>query len=151
LIFHAADWTVLGRRDDSLAELISEITGIDQAYLSGRKNVQQASIGKRMSWMSNRKTTRVKDMAYCMLDILGIDMEIHYGEGRRAMDRLQEKIEQRTGAKKNSPSPSISHKAHPRRLYTGGEDEPPDLNSMLKFTGSYHTESEDVQGRLASR
>ncbi|KAH7251234.1 heterokaryon incompatibility protein-domain-containing protein [Fusarium tricinctum] len=64
LIFYAADWTVLGQRDDSLAELISEITGIDQAYISGRRSVQQASFSKRMSWLSGRRTTLVEDAAY---------------------------------------------------------------------------------------
>jgi hypothetical protein len=151
LIFHAADWTVLGRRDDSLAELISEITGIDQAYLSGRKNVQQASISKILSWMSNRKTSRVEDMVYCMLGILGIDMEIHYGEGRGAVDRLRGKIEQKMGAELNSLTPFTSHQAHPRQFYTEGKEEPPDSNSMLKSTEHYDTKSEDVQGRLTSK
>ncbi|CAJ0554667.1 Ff.00g131800.m01.CDS01 [Fusarium sp. VM40] len=106
LIFYAADWTVLGQRDDSLAELISEVTNIDQAYLSGRRDVQQASVSKRMSWMSNRRTTRAEDMVYCMLGILDIEMDIHYGEGKgEAMGRLIEEIEQKARDKKDSPKP----------------------------------------------
>ncbi|KAM0214176.1 hypothetical protein ACHAQI_003800 [Fusarium lateritium] len=114
LIFYAADWTILGRRDDSLAELISEITGIDQTYLSRRKDLQQASVGEKMSWMSNRKTTRVEDMAYCMLGILGIEMDVHYGQGKRAMGRLQKRIEEKTSTKMDHLSDSAIHKTDMR-------------------------------------
>ncbi|KAM0250769.1 hypothetical protein ACHAP5_001986 [Fusarium lateritium] len=132
VIFYAADWTVLGRRDDSLAGLISEITGIGQAYLSRRKDLQQASVGERMSWMSNRKTSRVEDMAYCMLGILGTEMGLHYGEGLQAMDRLQKKIEEKTGTKMDHPSASASHKTDLRH-YTVAKEGPLDTKSKATF------------------
>ncbi|KAI0480905.1 hypothetical protein GGR56DRAFT_628085 [Xylariaceae sp. FL0804] len=45
-----------------------------------------------MSWASNRQTTRVEDMAYCLLGIFDINMPLLYGEGKKAFIRLQEEI-----------------------------------------------------------
>ena len=45
-----------------------------------------------MSWVSRRSTTRVEDMAYCMLGILSINLPLLYGEGERAFLRLQEEL-----------------------------------------------------------
>ncbi|KAF4626847.1 hypothetical protein G7Y89_g11310 [Cudoniella acicularis] len=51
-----------------------------------------ASIAERMSWAANRHTTRVEDIAYCLLGVFDIHMPLLYGEGRRAFTRLQEEI-----------------------------------------------------------
>ena len=40
-------------------------------------------------WVSNRKTTRVEDIAYCLIGLLGIPLSIAYGEGHMAFRRLQ--------------------------------------------------------------
>lgn len=45
-----------------------------------------------MSWLSRRQTTRVEDMAYCMLDLCEVNMPLLYGEGKRAFMRLQHEI-----------------------------------------------------------
>ena len=50
-----------------------------------------------MSWASQRKTTRVEDMAYCLLGIFDVHMSLVYGERHRAFSRLQEAILQDTG------------------------------------------------------
>jgi hypothetical protein len=68
------------------------ITGINLDFLDGSLPIWQASVAKRMSWMSKRLTTRVEDMAYCMLGIFDINMPLLYGEGSRAFLRLQEEI-----------------------------------------------------------
>jgi hypothetical protein len=39
-----------------------------------------------------RETTRVEDLAYCLMGIFGINMPMLYGEGERAFTRLQEEI-----------------------------------------------------------
>ncbi|UPL02655.1 hypothetical protein LCI18_013589 [Fusarium solani-melongenae] len=96
LTFYAADWTRIGRKDESLAELITEVTGIDWVFLKGLKQVNRACIAKRMSWLAKRKTTRVEDMAYCVLGIFDINMPLLYGEGRKAFTRLQEEIIKKT-------------------------------------------------------
>ncbi|KAM6516416.1 hypothetical protein FALCPG4_014599 [Fusarium falciforme] len=96
LTFYAADWTRIGRKDESLAELITEVTGIDRVFLNGRKQANRACIAKRMSWLAKRTTTRVEDMAYCVLGIFDINMPLLYGEGPKAFTRLQEEIIKKT-------------------------------------------------------
>jgi hypothetical protein len=78
-----------------LSEDISSITPIDKEYLTRNSRIQplsQASIAKRMSWASRRKTTRTEDLAYCLLGIFDISMPLLYGEGDKAFLRLQEEI-----------------------------------------------------------
>jgi hypothetical protein len=98
--FYDQDWCEIGSKLDH-AELISEITRIDvkALCLAGETHgdftdVTLASfcVAKRMSWASNRKTTRVEDMAYCLLGIFKVNMPLLYGEGERAFIRLQEEI-----------------------------------------------------------
>jgi hypothetical protein len=93
LHFYSSEWRLLGTRD-SRQVLISDITGIDKAYLwSGpRRSLHTASVARRMSWMSARTTTRVEDLAYCLLGIFNINMALLYGEGNKAFMRLQEEI-----------------------------------------------------------
>jgi len=45
-----------------------------------------------MSWLAKRETTRIEDMAYCMLGLFDINMPLLYGEGAKAFLRLQEEI-----------------------------------------------------------
>ncbi|KAF5677448.1 hypothetical protein FCIRC_6720 [Fusarium circinatum] len=107
VVFYAADWSRIGTRS-GLACDIAEATGIGIEYLrshlkTGSTTQQdwshirspkchEASIAERMSWLSRRETTRIEDMAYCMLGIFGIHMPLIYGEGHRAFFRLQEEI-----------------------------------------------------------
>lgn len=151
LILYAADWTVLGRRDDSLADLISVIVGIDQAYLSGRKNVQQASFGTRMSWISGRRTARVEDMAYCMLGILDIEMNIQYGEGEKAMSRLEERIKQKVAARIGSPSSAASGRAGRRRANIELEEEAPGTKDIIKVIGDKGRNVEYIDNSLSGK
>jgi len=51
-------------------------------------SLREASIAERLSWLSKRTTTRVEDMAYCMLGIFNINMPLLYGEGSNAFWRL---------------------------------------------------------------
>lgn len=79
-----------------LTALIASITGIPNEVLSGitKNNLAQYSVAQRMSWAANRYTTRVEDMAYCLLGLFGINMPLLYGEGRNAFRRLQEELVQ---------------------------------------------------------
>lgn len=88
--FFAEDWKFIGTKD-FLSDLLSRITGIDAATLKGRP-VREESIAKRMSWASKRVTTRVEDLAYCLIGIFGVNLPLLYGEGERAFIRLQEEI-----------------------------------------------------------
>jgi hypothetical protein len=91
VVFFSMNWIQLGTKIDFKTPL-SQITGIESKYLSGSIPIWLASIAKRMSWMSKRITTRVEDIAYCMVGIFDISMPLLYGEGSRAFLRLQEEI-----------------------------------------------------------
>ena len=54
------------------------------------------SIAERMSWASKRVTTRVEDVAYCLMGIFAVNMPLLYGEGGKAFLRLQEEIIKQT-------------------------------------------------------
>lgn len=75
-----------------LSRMLSEITGIDSEYLDGTSKFNKASVATRMSWASERKTTRVEDQAYSLLGIFGVYMPLLYGEGNMAFFRLQQQI-----------------------------------------------------------
>jgi hypothetical protein len=94
VIFFSRSWKTLGSKH-TLAELISDITGISTTHLypnHGNMSISQPSIAVRMSWVSKRDTTRVEDLAYCMLGIFEINMPLLYGEGIQSFVRLQEEI-----------------------------------------------------------
>ncbi|KAH8588571.1 heterokaryon incompatibility protein-domain-containing protein, partial [Bisporella sp. PMI_857] len=90
--FYSSDWGRIGTKSGSLAKEISTITGIDVSYLTNQLPLASASIAKKMHWLSRRTTTRLEDMAYCMLGVFDINMPLLYGEGSKAFIRLQEEI-----------------------------------------------------------
>jgi hypothetical protein len=90
VIFLDQKWQEIGTKS-SLQRMISEITNIPTDILLGA-DLEGASVAQRMSWASKRKTTRVEDLAYCLMGIFGINMPLLYGEGERAFTRLQEEI-----------------------------------------------------------
>jgi hypothetical protein len=75
-----------------LDEDIANITGIDVRYLKGPLCMFEASVACRMSWAAHRKTSRVEDIAYCLLGIFDVNIPLLYGEGGKAFFRLQEEI-----------------------------------------------------------
>lgn len=97
VIFYARDWSKIANRS-TLAPLISSATNISQEYLQqylmgpGPRALSHASAAQKMAWLSSRFTTRIEDMAYCMLGIFDINMPLLYGEGSKAFLRLQEEI-----------------------------------------------------------
>ncbi|KAL9621356.1 MAG: hypothetical protein Q9160_004247 [Pyrenula sp. 1 TL-2023] len=88
--FYSSNWSYLGDRTLLLDE-ISRITGIDTYALKGG-DLRELSVARRMAWASHRKTTRIEDVAYCLLGIFDINMPLLYGEGTKAFIRLQEEI-----------------------------------------------------------
>ncbi|KAI0686758.1 hypothetical protein C8T65DRAFT_747259 [Cerioporus squamosus] len=91
VVFLSGEWEPIGNKYD-LAAVIELITGIEQEVLVGYKPLRAVSVAKRMSWASERTTTRVEDEAYSLMGIFDISMPTLYGEGRRAFHRLQEEI-----------------------------------------------------------
>ncbi|TGO49577.1 hypothetical protein BCON_0206g00120 [Botryotinia convoluta] len=92
IVFYSRNCVRLGDKSNTLTQVISHITGISASYLLGYSPITAASVALRMFWVSRRKTTRVEDMAYCMLGIFDINMPLLYGEGTKAFVRLQEEI-----------------------------------------------------------
>ncbi|RSL66574.1 hypothetical protein CEP54_003738 [Fusarium duplospermum] len=92
VIFYDQNWQKIGRKSASLRREIEAVTDINVDFITGRSTLAHASVAQKMSWLSRRVTTRVEDMAYCMLGIFGINMPLLYGEGNNAFVRLQEEI-----------------------------------------------------------
>ncbi|KAI1397506.1 HET-domain-containing protein [Hypoxylon fuscum] len=91
LSFYSKAWDNIGDRQD-LADEISRITGIEKALLQGLTDLHEVSVAKKMSWAARRVTTRLEDIAYCLLGIFDVNMPLLYGEGTKAFVRLQEEI-----------------------------------------------------------
>ncbi|KAG8836279.1 hypothetical protein FRC17_007429 [Serendipita sp. 399] len=77
---------------------IADVTGIDiEDLLNFKPGLYD--VGKRMGWASKRVTTRIEDMAYCLIGIFGVNLSIAYGEKERAFYRLQVEILQNSNSK----------------------------------------------------
>ncbi|KAM0797170.1 heterokaryon incompatibility protein-domain-containing protein [Usnea florida] len=91
MVFFSSEWIELGTKS-SLCRVLAEITGIDVGILTNAAPLESTSLAQRMSWASHRVTTRVEDIAYCLMGIFDINMPLLYGEGEKAFTRLQEEI-----------------------------------------------------------
>ena len=91
LYFYDRNWERRGMKS-SLKTVLSGITKIDPETLLDPERLSLIPVGKRMSWAASRETTRVEDMAYCLLGIFGVNMPLIYGEGANAFLRLQEAV-----------------------------------------------------------
>src|ERR1700761_6199459 len=82
VVFYSRFWDRLGTKID-LCDLLSEITGIDSTILRDDRDLKYISVAQKMSWAANRETTRVEDMAYCLLGIFDVNIQLLYGEGKK--------------------------------------------------------------------
>ncbi|PIL28692.1 hypothetical protein GSI_08736 [Ganoderma sinense ZZ0214-1] len=92
--FLSADWAPIGSKH-TLADLVETITKIQYTALLNLESLDSFSVAQRFSWSEKRQTTRVEDLAYSLLGIFDVNMQLLYGEGSRAFRRLQEQIMQR--------------------------------------------------------
>ncbi|CAK1366356.1 unnamed protein product [Cercospora beticola] len=76
----------------NLTSLISPISGIPNNVLRDCERRKECSDEEKMSWMTNRRTTRVEDLAYCLLGIFEVFMPLVYGEGDQSRHRLLKEI-----------------------------------------------------------
>ncbi|KAL8789727.1 MAG: hypothetical protein Q9213_000978 [Squamulea squamosa] len=90
VVFYTRSWEVIGTRSN-LKDILAERTGIDKEVLDGEDPLL-SSVAKRMSWASQRKTTREEDIAYCLMGLFGVNMPLIYGEKHKAFLRLQTEI-----------------------------------------------------------
>jgi hypothetical protein len=91
LVFVSKDWHPIGTKT-SLALTIAQITGVDRKILTHEAALDTVSVARRMSWASQRETTRLEDHAYSLFGIFQVNMPTIYGEGYDAFRRLQEEI-----------------------------------------------------------
>ncbi|KAI0528003.1 heterokaryon incompatibility protein-domain-containing protein [Xylaria bambusicola] len=90
IIFDNAKWEPIGTKA-GLKQEISSITGVPIHILSG-DSIDTVSTAQIMSWASMRDTTRIEDIAYCLMGLFDVNMPLLYGEGEKAFIRLQEEI-----------------------------------------------------------
>lgn len=91
VIFVSSAWRALGTKA-TFSGLIGEITHIDEEILLQSMPLSSVSVARRMSWASERVTSRKEDEAYCLMGIFDVHIPVLYGEGVRAFIRLQEEI-----------------------------------------------------------
>lgn len=91
IMFFTRDWHCISISDDTL----SDITSIPKHVLQSGVT-EDISVAQKMCWASNRQTTRVEDMAYCLMGFFDVQMPLLYGEGNKAFIRLQEEIIRRS-------------------------------------------------------
>ena len=85
-----SEWSRLGNaRERAITEGIIKATNIKNLFLTDPKH---CGIATKMSWAAHRKTTRIEDIAYCLLGLFDVAMPLLYGEGMKAFRRLQEEI-----------------------------------------------------------
>ncbi|KAL8376498.1 hypothetical protein RB595_007541 [Gaeumannomyces hyphopodioides] len=93
VFFFNPAWRVIGSKR-TLQLILDRITGIEKQALAGGNGARLGdySVATKMTWASKRQTTRVEDVAYCLLGIFNVNMPLLYGEGEKAFRRLQEEI-----------------------------------------------------------
>jgi hypothetical protein len=91
VLFYDQAWKCVGSKT-MFCDMISKITNIDKGVLRGTTLAWDFPTATRMSWAARRQTTRVEDIAYCLLGIFQVNLPMIYGEGINAFFRLQEEI-----------------------------------------------------------
>ena len=90
--FYNCDWERLTSKR-ACKGTINCFVGIPLSVLDHTAPLASICAAERISWASDRVTTREEDMAYCLLGILDVNMPLLYGEGGlRAFQRLQEQV-----------------------------------------------------------
>lgn len=98
--FYNKHWMPLtGDRNDKSREsieifgILQRATGIPSEDLHAFYPKAYHRVDERMTWAARRRTTRVEDVAYSLMGIFDVSMQIAYGEGgERAFSRLTEAI-----------------------------------------------------------
>ena len=89
--FYDQDWLYRGDKNSLLPHLL-DITRISREVLRHETPLSSIPVARRMSWAAYRQTTRLEDVAYCLLGIFDVNMPLLYGEEEKAFRRLQEEI-----------------------------------------------------------
>lgn len=79
------------------ATVVSQITRIPLDVLRAGLILTSYSFAQRLSWMASRSTSREEDQAYSLFGLFGLNMPLLYGEGSKALQRLQVEVLNQTG------------------------------------------------------
>jgi hypothetical protein len=144
--FFNAKWQSIGDKK-ALEKHLSQITRIPLHVLHGAK-LSSISVASKMSWAAKRQTTRVEDLAYCLLGIFDVHMPLLYGEGQNAFLRLQEEIMKTTADqsifawRKDFPIEIISSNNLSASLQS--KDSSPYVDGVLAIEPSVFENSSDI-------
>lgn len=90
VVFFSREGRRLGDKRE-LEEVIHHVTGIPKEALRG-EDLASFSVDERLRWTNGRQTKKVEDRAYCLLGIFDVSMSLRYGEGDKALARLEAKV-----------------------------------------------------------
>ncbi|KIO06384.1 hypothetical protein M404DRAFT_480734 [Pisolithus tinctorius Marx 270] len=88
LRFFNKDWEYIGEKR-SLAPKLAEITKVPLRVLRDGLSSYRPSAAQVISWAADRRTLCIEDRAYSLLGLLDVNMQVLYGEGKKAFLRLQ--------------------------------------------------------------
>jgi hypothetical protein len=88
--FYDQGWNEIGTKS-SMRTLVQNITKISTLV-----DIDKVCVAEKLSWASTRVTTRIEDLAYCLMGLFDVNMPLLYGEGDNAFLRLQLEIWSRT-------------------------------------------------------
>ena len=94
VLFLNRQWMHFGTKS-ALADEIETFTDIHETTLRharGSCDLKYVSLAQKTCLASTRTTSRVEDIAYCLLALFDVNLPLLYGEGRKAFRRLQEEI-----------------------------------------------------------
>lgn len=92
VVFFDRQWSRFGTKFELATEILAA-TGIKYEHMIvDALDWNGACVATKMSWASKRVTSRVEDVAYCMMGLFGVNMPLLYGEGKKAFIRLQLEI-----------------------------------------------------------
>ncbi|ROW13049.1 hypothetical protein VPNG_05954 [Cytospora leucostoma] len=132
--FFDKEWNFVGTKS-GLSGPLHRITNIDESVLRDSSILHTIPVASRMSWAAGRETTRIEDMAYCLLGIFDINMPMLYGEGQKAFMRLQQRI-----ASENADLSLFAWQCAEQREYSGlFADSPKDFAHCSKLI-TYHAQ-----------
>jgi len=148
--FYDMAWNYKGSKLDYI-QAISKRTGILSEILLGQWALASCSVAMKMSWAARRQTTRVEDIAYCLLGIFDVNMSLIYGEGLKAFRRLQEEIVKRDNDLTIFAwDMSQKHEGQAIRLFATSPAEFVDSSGVVPFVDDYINFSVTNKGLLVS-
>ncbi|CEJ93232.1 hypothetical protein VHEMI08840 [[Torrubiella] hemipterigena] len=92
--FYDASWKLCGEKHDAdVSTIVSTVTGIPVPVLVEPDALWDTALAVRMSWAARRTCRREEDIAYSLLALAGVTLQVRYGEGSEATFlRFQEEV-----------------------------------------------------------